>query len=78
MRVIAFAVLLADCSCRAEFQLDKFEFLYGDEYSTDHSIGTARIAQATVHTHCSRRFTRRPVHSRVNLTELYLTEICTC
>lgn len=72
MRVIAYAALFADCLCRVEFQLDKFGFLYGDEYSTDHSIGTARIAQATVRTHYSQRFTRRPVHSRVNLTELYL------
>lgn len=42
MRVIAFAALHADCLCRAELQLDKFGFLYEDEYSTDHSIGTAR------------------------------------
>lgn len=72
MRVIAYAALFADCLCRAEFQLDKFGFLYGDKYSTDHSIGTALIAQATVRAHYSQRFTRRPVHSRVNLAELYL------
>lgn len=72
MRVIAYGSLFADCLCRVEFQLDKFGFLYGDEYSTDHSIGIARIAQATVRIYYSQRFTRRPVHSRVNLTELYL------
>lgn len=47
--------LRADCICRAEFQLDKFGFLHGDEYSTDHSIGTARVAQATVRARAIRR-----------------------
>lgn len=33
----------ADCLRLAEFQLDKVAFLHGDEYSTDHSIGTAQV-----------------------------------